>query len=264
MKIDHNTRAFVTGASKGIGRAIAVELASRGARVGLLSRGKDALAEVAAGLPGDPIVLPADVSDRGEVARAVEEFVEVAGGLDLLIANAGIAHYGPFMQTDLDKLEQMVSVNVLGCIYTVRAALVPMLRSASPGHVVVVSSGAGLRAFPDAAVYGATKAANRAFAEALRHELAETEIDLTTVFPGEVETDLHTHEWEQMPDWREGDDELDPAELAQQVAAAIEAGDRAVYAPKLVRLLGVNGIAPGVVDRLLRKIRGDSAAPRRG
>lgn len=263
MRIDNTTRALVTGASKGIGRAMVSELASRGARVGLLARSKDALEEVAAELPNDPIVLAADVTDRGEVERSVEELVEVAGGLDLVVANAGVAHYGPFVEAEAADLEQMVSVNVLGCIYTVRAALGPMLASGRIGHVVIVSSGAGLRAFPDAAVYGATKAANRALAEALRHELAGTPVGLTTVYPGEVATDLHTHEWEKMPDWREGEDELDPAVLARQVAEAIESGDRAVYAPKLVRLLGFNGIAPSAVDVLLRRIRGESAAPRR-
>lgn len=263
MRVDNTTRALITGASKGIGRAIATELASRGARVGLLARSKGELESLAAELPGDPVVLPADVSERGAVERAVEELVEVAGGLDLVVANAGVAHYGPFIEAEAADLEQMVRVNVLGCIHTVRAALDPMLASGRIGHVVIVSSGAGLRAFPDAAVYGATKAANRALAEALRHELAGTRIGLTTVYPGEVETELHAHEWERMPDWREGEDELDPAVLAEQVAAAIESDDRAVYAPKLVRLLGLNGIAPGTVDAILRRIRGESAAPRR-
>lgn len=262
MRIDGSTRALVTGASKGIGRALASELASRGARVGLLARSRRELDELARSLPADPVPLPADVTDPQELGRAVENFVAEGGGLDLLVANAGIAHYGQFAEMDLDKIEEMVSINVLGSIYTVKAAL-PALLDSGKGHIVVVSSGAGIRAFPSAAVYGASKAANRGFAEALRHELADTGVGLTTVYPGEVETDLHAHERDRLPAWRNNDEEIDPAAVAAAVADGVAAGDRSVYAPRAVRLLGVNGIAPGLVDRLLRRIRGPSAAPRR-
>ena len=84
----------------------------------------------------------------------------------------------------------MVRVNVLGTLYTVKAALLHMLDGAR-GHIVVISSGAGLRAFPWGAVYGATKAADKNFAEALRHELSGTGVSVTTVYPGEIATDIH-------------------------------------------------------------------------
>ena len=207
MLIGPDTRALVTGASRGIGRATAEALAVRGATVGLVARGKEGLDAVAAELPSpagaEHIALPADVAKRSAMEKAVARFVKRSGGLDLLIANAGIAHYTPFPDQDPDEVEEMVRVNVMGCLWTVRAGLDPMLRRGS-GHIVVVSSGAGLRAFPWAAVYGATKAANRAFAEALRHELSGTGVGLTTVFPGEVQTDLHTHQPHRLPDWRDG------------------------------------------------------------
>lgn len=263
MRLGTSTRALITGASKGIGRAIAVDLAGRGARVGLLARGQRPLDELADELPGEPIVLPADVSDRNDVERATGAFVTEAGGLDLLVANAGIAHYGQFAEMELDRAEEMVAVNVVGCIYSVSAALERMLEAGRGGHIVVVSSGAGLRAFPGAAVYGATKAANRGFAEGLRHELAGTGIGLTTVYPGEVDTDLHAHELDRLPEWRKGETGIDPAAVASRISEAIEADDRAVYAPALVRALALNGVLPGAVDRLLRRLRGPSAAPRR-
>lgn len=262
MRIDERTRALITGASKGIGAAVAAELASRGARVGLIARDRRDLDRLAADLPGDPIVLPADVSSRREIERATTGFVEEAGGLELLVANAGIAHYGPFAQMAIEKVEEMVATNVLGSLYTVKAGLVPMLAAGS-GHVVVVSSGAGIRAFPSGAVYGATKAANRGFAEALRHELAETGVGLTTVYPGEVETELHAHQLDRMPEWRAGDEAIDPGDLAGEIADAVETDQRSVYAPRAVRLLGLNGVSPGAVDRLLRRVRGDAAAPRK-
>jgi short-subunit dehydrogenase len=255
-----STRALITGASKGIGRSLAVALASRGATVGLLSRDGEALERLASRLPGDHVVLAADVADRGQVLAAVTEFTG-RGGLDLLVANAGIAHYGPFADTDAEKYERMVAVNVSGMLHTVEAGLGPMLEAGS-GHVVIVSSGAGIRAFPNGAVYGATKAAGRAFAEALWHELSGTGVDLTTVYPGEVATELHAHQLDRLPDWRRSDEAIDPAELADRILAAVEAGERSVFAPSAVRLLGINGVAPAALDSLLRRVRGPSAAPR--
>ena len=264
MKIQPGTSAIVTGASRGIGRALATELAGRGARLGLLARDRDALEETAEALPGDDhVVLAGDISKRREVERAIERFAKRAEGIDILAANAGIAHYGPFAETDVARAEEMVRVNVLGTIYSVHAALPHMLERRR-GHVVITSSGAGLRAFPEAAVYGATKAADRGFAEALRHELAGTGVSVTTVYPGEVDTDLHAHERDILPDWRSNDEQLPPAEVATAIADAIEADRREVSVPRIVRLLGLNGVSPRLVDEILVRIRGNSAAPRRG
>jgi short-subunit dehydrogenase len=127
-----------------------------------------------------------------------------------------------------------------------------------------VASGAGLRAFPSAAGYGATKAAQRAFAEALRHELSGSGVSLTTVFPGEIDTALHDHEKDPLPAWyRGGDAAAGPERLAAAVLRGVERDRRAVFYPPVVRLLGLNGIAPRATDRILRRLRGATAAPRR-
>ena len=262
MQLGGETRALVTGASRGIGRALAIELDRRGVSLGLLARERSGLESLAANLSGEPVLLPADVSDRGEVEAAVSQFVERAGGLELLVANAGLAHYGPFADMPTELAEEMVRVYALGTVLTVKAGLAPML-DRGRGHVVVISSGAALRAFPGAAVYGGTKAANAGFAEALRHELSGTGVGLTTVYPGEVATDLHSHQPERMPDWRHGDEAIEPERVATETLAAVEAGARAVYVPRAVRVLGMNGLAPRLLDRLLRAVRGPSAAPRR-
>ena len=159
----------------------------------------------------------------------------------------------------------MSQVNWHGTLHTVHFGLPHLLR-AGRGHIVVVSSGAGLRSFPQAAVYGATKAAQRMFAEALRHELADTGVSVTTVYPGEIATSLHDHEKDTMPAWyRGGPHAAPPADLAEKIVAAIEADERAVYYPGLVRVLGIaHGVHPKASDALLRRLRGDSAAPRRG
>jgi short-subunit dehydrogenase len=266
VRIGPETRAIVTGASAGLGRALAVALATRGARVGVVARRRELLealiGELAPGPAGQHLALPADISKRRQIERAVERFCKRTGGVDLLFANAGIAHYGPFADVELELAEEMVGVNVLGTTYSVAAALGPMLDQAA-GHIVVTSSGAGLRAFPWAAVYGGTKAFDRGFAEALRQELSGTGVSVTTVFLGEVATDLHAHEPQAEPDWRRENEAVPAKRAAERMLAAVEADERNVYVPGLVRLLGLNGVSPKLTDRLLSRIRGPSAAPRR-
>lgn len=261
MRIGSDTRAVVTGASRGIGRALARSLAARGARLGLIARGGDELAALCDELGGAATPLPADVADRNAIEGAIASFADDAGGIDVAIANAGIARYAPFAEQDPEDAERMVRTNVLGTMNTVRAALGPMLERGS-GHLVVVSSGAGLRAFPWGAVYGATKAADKAFAEALRHELSGTGVSVTTVFPGEVESSIHA-EAEHLPDWRRSDEEIPAERVATETLAAIEGDRREVHVPRQVRILALNDLAPGLVDRLLAMIRGGAAAPRR-
>src|SRR3954467_2579187 len=105
------------------------------------------------------------------------------------------------------------------------------------GHIAIVSSGAGFRAFPQASVYGATKAAQRAFADALRHELAGTGVSVTTVFPGEIKSQLHAHERARMPEWYRSENAADPDELAKRVVEAVEGDRRAVHYPAIVKML---------------------------
>ena len=265
MRIEPGTRAVVTGASRGVGRALCVALARRGARLGLLARGREALEELAAELPegrgGSHIVLAADIAKRGEVKRALDRFAKRAQGLDLLVANAGVLHYAPFPDQDIDEAEQMVRVNVLGTLYTVKAALPHMLDGAR-GHIVILSSAAGLRSFPWGAVYGGSKAFDRGFAEALRHELSGTGVSLTTVYPGEFATTILDHQRDRLPDWRANEAERPVGELVNAILRGIEDDARAVYAPGAVRVLGLSGIAPRLTDRLLARVRGRTAAPR--
>ncbi|HKF80559.1 MAG TPA: SDR family oxidoreductase [Thermoleophilaceae bacterium] len=259
MELGSGTRALVTGASRGIGESLARAFAGRGCTVGLVSRSHDELKALAASLPGGSHeALTADVGDRDSVGTAIGRF----GELDVLVANAGIAYYQPFQELPLERAEQMTRVNWLGTLYSIDAALPGMLERGR-GHVVVVSSGAGFRAFPRASVYGATKAAQRAFSEALRHELADTGVSVTTVFPGEIRSRLHAHERDQMPDWYRSEDAGDPDELARRVVEAVERDRRALHFPAIVRLLGAaHGISPRVSDAMLRVLRGRSAAPR--
>ena len=261
MRIGTDTRAVVTGAGKGIGRAIAAQLASRGATVGLVARSGDELEALAGDLGEGASALAADVGDREAIEAAIGRFIVSAGGLELLVANAGIARYAPFTEQDPADVEAMVRTNVLGTINTIRAGLDAMLDRGT-GHIVVISSAAALRAWPWGAVYGATKAANKGFAEALRHELSGTGVSVTTVFPGEVTTEIHSSA-DRLPDWRRDDEEIPAEEVASATLGAVEADRREVHIPRQVRLLALNDLAPGLVDRLLAAIRGGAAAPRR-
>ena len=262
MQIEPGTTAVVTGASRGIGRATALALAERGARVGLISRGGPDLDGLAAELGEAAVAIPADVTERAAVEAAFAAFAAAAGHIDVAVANAGRAHYGPFADQPIEHAEEMVRLNVLGTIYTAGAALERMIPRAR-GHIVVVSSGAGLRAFPSGAVYGATKAADRGFAEALRHELSGTGVSVSTVSPGEVETSLHDHQPDKLPDWRRADEAVPAADVAAAILRAVEEDRREIFVPAAVRLLGLNDVAPGLVDRLVARLRGPAAAPRR-
>jgi short-subunit dehydrogenase len=260
VDLSPGTRVLVTGASRGIGEAIARSFAARSCTLGLVARSVDQLERLAASLPGEGhMALAGDVADAGSIAGAVERF----GDVDVLVANAGITHYMPFAELPLEKAEEMDRVNWLGTVYTVKAALPGMLERRR-GHVVVISSGGGVRGFPHAAVYNGTKAAQRGFAEALRHELHGTGVSVTTVYPGEIATSLHHHELDRMPSWYRLDRRSPAGPLGEKVVEAVEADRREVFYPPIVRLLRiVNGVAPRGGDVMLRRIMGESAAPRR-
>jgi short-subunit dehydrogenase len=258
VRLDPGTRVLITGASRGIGAALARRLAARGCVLGLVARGEDGLRELVDGLPGDGHrALPADVADRDSIRAAVADF----GDVDVVVANAGVAHYGAWLDLDERLERQTTDVNWLGTLHTVRAAL-PGMVARRRGHVVLVSSGAALRTFPGAAVYGATKSAQRGFGEGLWHDLDGTGVGVTIVYPGEVETNLHDHQREKLPDWRQGR-EADVGECAAAIVKGVERDARNVYFPPEVRLLrAVHGLSPRVADLVLRRLRGHSAAPR--
>jgi short-subunit dehydrogenase len=252
------TRVLITGASRGIGAALARRFAALGCELGLVARGEDGLRELIAALPGDGHqALAADVGDRDSISAAVAAF----GDVDVAIANAGVAHYGPWLDLDQGFEDQMTEVNWLGTLYTVRAAL-PGMVERHHGHVVLISSGAALRTFPGAAVYGATKSAQRGFGEGLWHDLDGTGVGVTIVYPGEIETNLHDHQREKLPDWRQGQ-EADVDECAAAIVEGVRRDARNVYFPREVRLLRfVHGLSPRLADLILRRLRGHSAAPR--
>ena len=175
--------AVVTGASRGIGAAVAKALAAEGVKLGLASRSGDAL-----GLD-QAVGIRCDVSDPGQVDAAVAATVERFGRLVILVANAGVGAYGPFADLSPEHLEEMIDVNLKGTIYAVRAAL-PHLLESGEADIVTLASEAGRRGFPGEAVYCASKFGQVGFTRALDGELRERGVRCTSVCPGGVATDF--------------------------------------------------------------------------
>jgi 3-oxoacyl-[acyl-carrier protein] reductase len=176
--------AFVTGASGGIGAAVSRSLVEAGVKVGMASRRGSDL-----DLGDDVHGLVCDVRDAGEVDAAVAATVERFGRLDIVVANAGVGAYGPFLDLTPDFLEEMIDVNLKGTLYAVRAAL-PHLLKGGEGDVVTLASEAGRRGLPYEAVYCASKFGQVGFTRALDHELREHGVRCTNVCPGGVATDF--------------------------------------------------------------------------
>ena len=186
--------AAITGASSGIGEATALALADAGAAVALGARRLDrieALAERIGAAGGRAIAHEVDVTDE----QAANGFVAAAnelGGLDVLVNNAGVMLLGPVAGADTEQWRRMVEVNLLGLLYCTHAAL-PLMAEGGGGHIVNLSSVAGRHARAGAAVYNMTKFGVTAFSEALRQEALHSNVRVTCVEPGFVETELQGH-----------------------------------------------------------------------
>ncbi|MBY8885205.1 SDR family oxidoreductase [Streptomyces sp. PTM05] len=206
-----NTTAVVTGASSGIGTAVAEALAAQGATVALFARRRDRLTELAEAINardgGRAHPYAVDVTDADAVRAAIESAAGDHGGIDILVNNAGSGTWSPALEADLTDWHSTVEVNVNGVLNTTHAALPHLTRAASGergvADLVTISSVAGRRIpTPQSNVYAATKHAVSAFTEALRQELAERHVRAGLVEPGVVVTELTTSGQEYAPDAR--------------------------------------------------------------
>lgn len=180
-----NKTALVTGASTGIGLAIARRFAAEGATVYLTGRRKAELDTAVAQVGERGIGIQGDVSQLDDLDRLFGEIKERSGRLDIVVANAGLGDYGPLGQITEEEYERTTSVNLKGTIFTVQKAL-PLLSAGA--SVILLSSSAALRAAPGLGVYAATKAAIRSLARTWAAELADRHIRVNTLTPGPVET----------------------------------------------------------------------------
>lgn len=215
----------VTGASGGIGAAVARALAAGGAKVALAGRRKEALLEVQAGLDGaESLIYQADVTDRLRVRQLVGRAEEELGPVEALVNCAGVMFYTLMQNGRADEWDETVEINCKGVLNCVGAALPGML-DRGRGHIVNISSDAGRKVFPGLAVYSASKAFVEALSQSLRLETAGTGVKVTTIQPGNVATDLLdlSGDEEALEEYGQptGARVLDPEDVARAVVYAL-------------------------------------------
>ena len=186
----HGRRALVTGATSGMGAAVARRLAADGARVGLLGRRKQRLDDLLAELGPDHVGLPCDVADIDAVDQAVADAADALGGLDLLVNNAGGVLMGSIAQGDPHNWKSYVDVNLTGALACVHSSLRYIT---GPGDIVMIGSVGAHRPSAFTALYAAVKTAIERASDGLRQELAPKSIRVTLLEPGSVRTEVSQH-----------------------------------------------------------------------
>jgi NAD(P)-dependent dehydrogenase (short-subunit alcohol dehydrogenase family) len=234
---------LITGAARGIGERSARLAAARGARLALVGLEPERLESLAAELGGDHLAVEADVTDQDALQSAVEQTVERFGGIDAVVANAGIANNGTVAITPPDVLARVIEVNLLGVVRTVATALPHV--TARRGYVLIVSSAAAFSGLPGMAAYCASKAGVEHFANILRLELAHKGVAVGTVHPSWIDTDLTRDQKTDTAVFQEALDALpwpmgamtSLDECAAAVVDALERRRRKVYVPRTVGLV---------------------------
>jgi NAD(P)-dependent dehydrogenase (short-subunit alcohol dehydrogenase family) len=214
-------RVFITGASSGIGAALARQYAGQGATLGLLARRGEALNALIATLPSPHLhrAYAVDVTDHAAVRAAAESFLAYAGGADIVIANAGISH-GTITEfaEDLPVFESIIATNVTATVATFSPFIEPMRAQGTPARLVGIASVAGVRGLPGGGGYSASKAAVKTYCESLRVELRSSNIRVVTVAPGYIDTPMTQRNAYAMPFL------MAPEVFAAAAAGAIEGG----------------------------------------
>ncbi|EJR60833.1 3-ketoacyl-ACP reductase [Bacillus wiedmannii] len=184
--------ALITGAGRGIGRAVAIALAKEGVNVGLLARSEENLKAVAKEVEAEgvkAVIAIADVSSYEEVTTAIETLKTGLGSIDILINNAGISKFGKFLELDVADWEKIIQVNLMGVYYATRAALPSMIEQQS-GDIINISSTAGQKGAPVTSAYSASKFGVLGLTESLAMEVRKHNIRVTALTPSTVATDM--------------------------------------------------------------------------
>jgi len=259
MKTLAGTVVAITGASAGIGLALARQLVDRGASVAAFARRADrldALVADAASRPGDVLAVTGDVTSEADVQALVDRTITHFGHLDVMVCNAGIGYHGPLDATPPDVVRRIMDVNVLGTVYAARSALVAM-RPRGRGHIIAVSSIVARRGIAGSSVYSASKAAQLAFIESLRTEFLGTGLHASVVFPVSTTTEFHAAIARDFGHAVTGHGPKQSAdEVARAIVACIGSPRAEVYPYRWAKVLSVlSAIAPAQADRLVRHFR---------
>ncbi len=187
-------RVLITGATSGIGYETALAFAKEGHNLILCARREDKLATIKKSFEEEyhiqVITVTLDITDKDKVKSLLPAAIEELGGIDILVNNAGLAQgLDAFQDSDVDDIETMISTNVRGLLYVTRQVL-PFMVKANAGHIINMGSTAGIYAYAKGAVYCATKAAVKTLSDGIRIDTIETDIKVTTIQPGIVQTDF--------------------------------------------------------------------------
>ena len=254
----NQARVILTGASSGIGRAIALEFGRRGARLALASRNRPALEEVAALIKADggsAVVIATDVTAEGAVERMAEDAIRELGGIDILVNNAGIGMHAPIVDASSADVEALFALNVLAAAAAIRA-IVPAMRAQQAGMIINISSIAGRIVVPRIGYYSASKFALTAIGDALRMEEAHRGIKVMNVFPGTTRSSFGENRLGIRG--RAAHQRLPPVgaeKVAQRIANAVERNQRSVYVSWFPDRAGVaaNWLAGWAITGVLRR-----------
>ena len=219
---------LITGASRGIGREIAVAASKRGARVGLMARSKDELNEVLAVCGGNGAIAVGDIAERAQTEAAMEILQRELGPADVLVNNAGIGAYGFVTDTDVETIEKMMRVNYFGTVYATKTVLPGMIERGR-GHIVMIASIAGRIGAPLEAGYSASKFAMVGFSEALAMEIKRKGVGLSIIDPGPVET--HFTEARGVPFAENTPKPVKPSAVADLVIKSVERNKMEKFIP---------------------------------
>jgi short-subunit dehydrogenase len=252
MRID-GAVALVTGASRGIGRATAIALAARGAKLALTSRNAEELEAVASRIRsggGKAISLVGDVTERSEIERVVSAVQDHWGRVEILVANAGAYHRRPVLDLSATDIEASMAVNFYGAVYAILAVL-PAMVARGNGQLVLVNSVDGRKALPGDAPYAIAKFALAGLGQALRQELRPHGIGVTSIFPGRVDSAMTSNL--AVP---RISSKLPPEKVAGAIIDAIRRDRSDVIVPRrAAALLFADLLSPRLADWLVEHLR---------
>ena len=245
---------LITGASLGIGEALAKVFAEEGAKLALAARSLDKLKTLAASLPTEAIALQADMAQPAQIRAMVDKTVEHFGRIDILINNAGVGMYASIADMKPEQFEQLVATNWLGPVHAVQA-VVPHMRQQGGGQIINISSVAGKVAIPWMGAYCSSKFALNALSDSLRMELRPDNIHVLLVCPGRIKTPFTQNaykDFETRPLYPGG---ISAERLARAILRASLRNKREIMIPRDNRLFEwFHNLIPSVVDRVMVRI----------
>lgn len=257
IKNFHGLTALITGASSGIGRLLATRLATAGARVIVVARRAEVLAELVREIEtagGEALALPCDVGDLEAVTRLGEAIRKQGIAIDILVNNAGYGHHRPFLQWDIADQERMMRVNYLGSMYVTKMLIPEMIRRGG-GTLVFIASVAGKIGTPDESAYAASKFAMVGLGEALSIELEEHGIHVLTVCPGAIRTPFFDAQaLARMPKVAL-DSMVEPGKLVDAIFRSLARGEHELTYPRGIRAgYIVKALLPSFMRRQVKRV----------